>query len=409
MEERRKHQKGRYIIYGAAVDVIERSSFELKLWVKRVLGRTAFRAGRVDWIDYRYHLSPHAYNRGDHAIVVAMDQRLKEIDKSSRIVAIQWGELGAANLTKYDKVLVCGSGYFFPNSNGELPQRISDDLRVIKKSGSELHFVGVGYNHLLAWRDSDGDSLSVDSRNLLVELLGCAGILTVRDSNTKKFLSKFTGKDIKVIGDPALFIDCSPDLDVVGAGRSRPRVGINIPFHGPQSTRWVKKNLHQFIGAIKRLQEFVDCEFTYFVHYDTELLISEIIRAHGIRIDLINVGAARLPSEYAKMDMHIGGMLHSCILASAACVPSIGLAYDEKHFGFFDLMGRSKYCLSSSPFSPERLVEVSRCLLEDVANERRKIDTRKQELFFSFEAVLREVAFSSRLYVPMRMESLDTK
>lgn len=404
MEVNARRSKGRYILYGAVVDVSERTSLGVKAYIKRFIDKTAFRIGYVDRIDYRNHQDRHAYNRGDHSIIVAMAQRIREMDESSRIVAVQWGELKAAKLTKADKVLICGSGYFFPNSRGEFPQRLFSDLRAIQESGSELHYIGVGYNYLLAWDSLDKRTLPVESRQLLTGLLDRAITLTVRDGNTKKFLSNFTKKSIKVIGDPALFIDSPPALGPARGMRRRPRVGINIPFHGPQSMEWMKKNLRHFIAAMKRLQRLTKCDFTYFVHYDSELLISEIIRSRWIRMDVVNVGAAKLPHEYAKMDMHIGGMLHSCIIATAAHVPSIGLAYDEKHFGFFELMGRSKYCLNANNFDAGELVEVSVELLKDVSSEVDGIINKKQNLSCAFDSALRSALMPQSSPLPASNE-----
>lgn len=392
---RANNSVGRIILYGAVVDVPDRPSYGLKHYVRRFVDKTAFRLGYVHRLDYRNHLDGHTHNRGDHSIIVAMKQRIRAIERTRCIVAVQWGRLEAAGLTSRDKVLICGSGYFFPDQKGRLPDRIFSDYRAIETSGCEVHFVGVGYNRILAWRSLDEQLLLSESRQMLRKMLDRAATLTVRDGNTKRVLSNFTNRSIRVVGDPALFIE-APALAVRGVKeRCQPRVGLNVPFHGPQSTMWVRKNLRQFVGAIKRIETLTGCRFTYFVHYDTELLIADILRSQGIRLDVVNLISDRLPREYAGVDVHIGGMLHSCILATAAGVPSVGLAYDEKHYGFFDLMQRPEFCLNANQFDEGELVDKTIELLADESGEARSLAGRRRDLSIEFDSQLRAVMFAS--------------
>ncbi|WP_367066194.1 polysaccharide pyruvyl transferase family protein [Oryzisolibacter sp. LB2S] len=390
-----RDSEGRYILYGAVVDVPDSFSYGVKHSIKRFVDKSAFRFGYVDRIDYRNYQDGRAYNRGDHSIIVSMAQRIGALDADGRIVAVQWGGLESAKLESTDKVLICGSGYFFPDAIGRLPQRMFSDLRAIEAAGCELHFIGAGYNRLLAWERSGARGLSVESCHLLRRLLERASTISVRDDNTKIFLSGLVDKNISVIGDPALFIDSPISVADYFGGGVPSRIGLNIPFHGPQSTAWVKKNFRQFIDAVREIQKLTKCEFVYFVHYDSELLIADILRSYGVRLDVVNAVADRLSCEYAKIDMHIGGMLHSCIIAAAAGVPSVGLAYDEKHFGFFSLMGRFRYCLDARLFRSEKLIERALELWRDLPGERSRMNARRCELFRVFDSTLRKVMFSS--------------
>lgn len=386
--------RGRYILYGAVVDVPDSFSYGVKHSIKRFVDKSAFRFGYVERIDYRNHQDGGAYNRGDHSIIVSMTQRIGALDANGRIAAVQWGGLESAGLESADKVLICGSGYFFPDAMGRLPQRMFSDLRAIEAAGCELHFIGAGYNRLLAWDRLKDEALSVEACQLLRQLLESASTITVRDDNTRNFLLGFVEKNVDVIGDPALFIE-SPIGSVDFPGGDAPlRVGLNVPFHGPQSTAWVRKNLSHFIEVLKKIQRQTRCQFSYFVHYDSELLIVDILRSYGVRLDVVNVVADKLSREYAKMDMHIGGMLHSCIIATAAGVPSIGLAYDEKHFGFFSLMGRSRYCMDAKLFRAEELFEKVLALWKNLPEEKESMNARRRELSRVFDDTLRKVMFS---------------
>lgn len=381
----------RYVLYGAVATKPIQSAQDRKARIKNILDRVAFRLGYKAKLNYKNYEAPYTYNRGDNSIIVATAQQLKNIKPQSNIVTVNWEKLSTSGLSNTDKVLVCGSGYFFPNPEGIFPKRLRQDLEAIEQSDAELHFLGVGYNYLLDWQPSSKSRLPKESEDLIRQLLARAMTLTVRDENTRKFLTNYTDRDIAVIGDPALFLETRSPTHSEERKSTKPKIGINIPFHGYEPTEWIKKYLKEFVGALKQLQQTTACEFTYFIHYDSEVLIAALIKDQGLSISVVNTDAANLPDEYAKMDLHIGGMLHSCIIATAAGTPCIGLAYDEKHFGLFDLMERSEYCLKATPLDTAQLLQKSLGLLNGAPNEREKIAKRRAALKSLFVKTLQKI------------------
>ncbi len=385
-------ENARYFLYGAVATKPSQPTSDTKAWMKNILDRIAFRLGYKAKLNYKNYEAPYTYNRGDHSIIVATTQQLKRLNPQANIMAVNWEDLNSSRLSSADKVLVCGSGYFFPNPEGVFPRRLHQDLQAIEQSGAELHFLGVGYNYLLDWRPSRESRLPKESVDLLRRLLTRAATVTVRDENTRKFLANYTDRDIAVIGDPALFLDTRSPVHPEDFRSAKPRIGINIPFHGYEPTEWIKKYLEEFVATLKKLQQATACEFTYFVHYDSEVLIAALIKDQGLAIALVNTNAAQLPDEYAKMDLHIGGMLHSCIIATAAGTPCIGLAYDEKHFGFFELMERGEYCLRANPINFDVLLQKSLEILQNATREQFKINARRRELMAKFLQTLNSIA-----------------
>lgn len=381
----------RYILYGAVANRPDKPPSDTKTQIKKIIDRIAFRLGHKSQLNYKNYQRPYTYNRGDHSIVVATAQRLREIDQTCEIATVDWEQLDEAAVRSHDKILICGSGYFFPNPEGVFPQRLQRDLDIIENSGAELHFLGVGYNYLLDWKPQSELNLPLASIKLLKRLLSRATTLTVRDKNTKWFLSNFTDKEIEVIGDPALFIETAPPPQLKNGEAKNPQIGINIPFHGYEPTEWIKNYLSEFVDFLQNLKQLTACDFTYFVHYDSELLIVELIKDRGVSMATVDTDAASLPYQYSKMDVHLGGMLHSCIIATAAGTPCIGLAYDEKHFGFFELMQRPNYCLKANPFNAEELLQKTLDLLGESRSERSKIATRLQHLTSTFQKAIRTV------------------
>ena len=118
-------------------------------------------------------------------------------------------------------------------------------------------------------------------------------------------------------------------------------------------------------ALLKRFQSASGCEFHYFMHCDTELPVPWLLRSHGLSIKTIRGNPYVLSQNYASLDLHLGGMLHSCILATGAAVPCVSLAYDSKHRGFFDLMGMSEFCPSASALH-QRVYSIACTLLSSI-------------------------------------------
>jgi hypothetical protein len=146
-----------------------------------------------------------------------------------------------------------------------------------------------------------------------------------------------------------------------------------------------------------RLQKETGAKFQYFVHYATENILPKLLAQRGVHIKKVPEGTHRagagdtatLVCEYAKLDLHIGGMLHSCILATSAGTPCIALAYDIKHQGFFDLMGLPENCLSAANFNPDVLYARAMTLLSNPAPVRGHIATRRDQLQMETHAFLK--------------------
>lgn len=159
-----------------------------------------------------------------------------------------------------------------------------------------------------------------------------------------------------------------------------PHIGLNFAFHGPFSNSILQRNLAVYVRMIKAIYRHTGCRFSYFVHYDTEHLIPRLFAQKGIAINVVNGDAYELSRYYADIDVHIGGMLHSCIMAVGADTPCIGLAYDIKHFGFFDLMNMPDQCFSATEFDPHAIINLTLKLLHAGAEERDRIAARRRVL-----------------------------
>lgn len=116
------------------------------------------------------------------------------------------------------------------------------------------------------------------------------------------------------------------------------------------------------------------------VHYDSELLVVALLQDAGIRLKIVHGDVDDLLHTYKQLNCHIGGMLHSCILSSSTGTPAIGLAYDIKHSGFFDLLGLPEHCIPAQPFEPDRIVSLTLDILKKEQELRSTILSRRLAL-----------------------------
>ena len=69
------------------------------------------------------------------------------------------------------------------------------------------------------------------------------------------------------------------------------------------------------------------------------------------------------------MDAHVGVRLHSCILATGAGVPSLGVQYMTKHREYFEMLGIDDYLLSEDDVTAEALDLIVRPALGESAQQ----------------------------------------
>lgn len=384
------------IVYGAeaeshkALTLVERVRFAARRYYHGSRDAARFRAGDVSALDYRNYEGRDAINLGDVAIAESTTVLIKRSLPIADISPINWGRLDQHEINDSDRkktmLIFSGSGYFFLKPDGRLAERIKDDLAYLQEHTIPAFFFGVGLNkpsHTTATKPS---SFHPEDAAVVAKLLERVQGISVRDATTQAILTPLTSKPVVLISDPALHF-ChlmgiqKPFDKKRRAENAPPIIGVNFSFHGKNSTALLKKNLQAYCDVLLKLQHETGAEFRYFVHYGTENVLPKLLAQRGVHIEKIGAGnTVALAREYAKLDLHIGGMLHSCILATSAGTPCIALAYDIKHQGFFDLMGLSENCLSAADFNPEALYARAMDLLANPQPVHAHITAQRQML-----------------------------
>lgn len=346
--------------------------------------RLFWRFGIIDCIDYRNYENFYPSNVGDLAVSEVARALFGDVSNNRQsVINLNWGELGCIE-SLHDSlkiIVVSGGGYILFDREGALPERIKYDIGALDKSRIPVVLFGIGVNFPgETWFDPLSFVVSKNDEDSLRYLLERAASISVRDIPSLRFLSRFTRKNIHLIGDPALcLLSAAPEPSHVPS-QSQPLVGINFSFHGPGSTEILKRNIESYVRILKALSIASCCRFRYFVHNDTEHLIPRLFATRGIEMEVVSGAPDNVAKAYRGLDLHIGGMLHSCILAHGAGVPCLGLAYDIKHYGFFSLFGLEQNYFSAIDFDENKFIERVLTILADPTPTRAIISARTSEL-----------------------------
>lgn len=345
------------IAYGCVAAVPPHAPYRQRLRraVYSLRDRWAFRFGSLERLDYRNHEDQATYNLGDYAILKSSLLAIKAVCPSANVESVNWMGLNSSHASR-DAILVCGSGYFFLDKQFKLPQRLKVDTDFSEQHGLPVIVYGAGVNLLDAAGVKGSFVLPADTLAVLRNLLKRCTHISVRDEASRALLQNCTDKEVHLIGDPALLLD-SPDSGNHIMSGSCPLIGLNLAFHGVALNERLVANFPKYVKTLKRIQGITGCQFQYMVHYDAEVVIAQMLGDAGIDMRIVRGEVDVLLKGYSKLNLHLGGMLHSCILSASTGTPCVGLAYDIKHAGFFDVMGLPQYCLPTEPWSEDLVVQ----------------------------------------------------
>jgi polysaccharide pyruvyl transferase WcaK-like protein len=336
--------------------------------------------GSARFLRYESYVSDRSVNMGDLAIADAVHGFVNELLGSQiRVTRVDWGQpLPDGHI---DWLLVSGSGYLSLDERGQLPDRVIKDTETWQIRKIPYVFVGVGINQLLS---SAGKELTIalESKQVLQRVLDRSCGVSVRDSATQQALVPLTHHPVALIGDPALHWAqmFTGQIEPLPRPSQKPQLGINFPMHGRDSARRLREQFPTYVSFLRQLQRRLDCDFQFISHFECSTVLPQLFSMQGLPMKVAYGPPPVLAQTYQLLDMHLGGKLHSCILASSFGVPNVGLAYDRKHFGFFELMGGAEHCLAAEPLPTEELMELLPAVLEDRQSIRERLLTRQESL-----------------------------
>ena len=376
----------------------------LGAWLRNRLRRRTdlvlHRAGCDPAFHYRTHADRVETNRGDIAIRIASRALLAGAFAEAgvpgaEIVDIGWSGFDAAAVARIapDLMVIGGGGYYYLDAEGRLADRVARDLDVL--SGLQCPIVSLcpGVNRLLRADGSGDDGVDAATRETLARLLDRLALSSARDETSTALLERALPGRTVTLADPALFLTPS--------GSPPPsrhdgllRIGLNLAFHGPNSSRTLLARLAVVATAMRMLARQEACRFTYFVHSDPERLIPYLLRQAGVPVaEVVDCDEpAEMVTRYAGIDMHVCQMLHSSILAMNAGVPTLNLGYDTKNAAFLRLMGVERYCLPAAATDATAFGTALAALVAERARLAPALRARKVVLRAEMDAYLARLA-----------------
>jgi polysaccharide pyruvyl transferase CsaB len=238
----------------------------------------------------------------------------------------------------------------------------------------------------------------------------CMSQVTVRDPAAQAVAQAVTRKPVDILPDPALLLPETEHnhrtdyLQTAGvpAGH-KPVIGVAprrwfpprhrlIPqrvmarFHKPsfEESAHLVELLARSLGNLVRTHDaFIVCMPSYsLAHEGDEQLCRVLVEALPAgRAGMLNTDS---PGEYraacGELDALLGGRMHPTILAAAAGTPVVGLSYNPKFEGFFELLGKRESVLDVASFVREDLTEQLTGMIEAALNDTTDLQARTGEL-----------------------------
>jgi polysaccharide pyruvyl transferase WcaK-like protein len=204
---------------------------------------------------------------------------------------------------------------------------------------------------------------------------------------TQDFLRDL-GAESRVIGDPGAFYNPGK-INSLNDLKSGFHVGLNLPCHGFTAKNKVLKDAIPILYEVAQKLSQKGIFLHYMKHEPRENYI--IKRLGDLPINLRNGNAKELLRNYFRLDLMIGGMLHSNIFAFNACVPFISLAYDKKHEAFLDLIDFRRSYLRLDKLSVDSLWCKVREFRENIFDYKNHIKEARAKLWKDHEAFVRDI------------------
>lgn len=306
-------------------------------------------------------------NRGDIAIRMGVKRQIEQAfaGREITITDLPWGNLATAlKMTPApDLVVIAGGGFLFADRDGRLPQRFKNDVKVLEKLSCPVAACAIGLNWLIEDSDQKVFRFHPDSRADVQQFLSRATLVSVRDETTQRALESVDRRRPPIVVDPGYLVGEPPTVRTPNPSRPL-EVGINMAFHGAHTSHTSQWMLPLMVRICKQLRDESGCRFTYFVHSDGEMGLATALKLAGVSLDVVYADVDEMLAAYRRMDIHIGQMLHSAILAMSVGTPTLSLAYDVKSAGFYNLLGLDELCLDAAATSEEEIVSSAKALIE---------------------------------------------
>jgi polysaccharide pyruvyl transferase CsaB len=359
-------------------------------------------------------------NLGDHAIVQAMCQELRaaapdlelsilsrdparaERDFGAKALRPGWrGTLAVWKAAARADLVLCGGGGLFQDD---------DSLAKMPYWAVRVALARVLAGRVVGYALGVGPLRATSSRLFARLAFACMETVSVRDRRARDVAQALTTRSVRLLPDPALVLRPSNDdtarawlaaqgvpLDgrpLIGVATRRwfpprarliphrltSRLPLADPHESPKGralTTLLAKVLDRIVARLGAHVVFLP---TYNARAEADNRVCEQVRDR-----MAEPGAQVLSIEDAplykavcgQLSVMLGGRMHPTILAASAGIPVVGLAYNQKFDGFFELIGAADRVLDVASFVADQrtddLVAMIEAALRDGPAHRERI------------------------------------
>ncbi len=331
-------------------------------------------------------------NKGDLAIVLAVQELLKKKFKSCQIINYQVNLLKegtarqAAKINQADLVVIGGGGIFYSYF---LPYNEEFIASIVKP----IIIFGAGYI-----KEVDAPDLNKKQAQSVAFLARQAKKVGVRDDNTKKFLIKnlVPEKMIEVIGDPAALLSEKKTTKIKISKKGIIRIGLNLNYSG-----WLGfgKWRDDILRAYQEVADYfikeyggrdgVKIEIYYLKHHPGENKIYPELKIKNLKV--VDLAPDAQKYIYGRLDLVIGMMLHSGVMAFGAGTPEISVAYDLRNHSFAEFIGHPELVIDLKDLKKGELLERARFVFANKEKYKKEFIRLKKEIVYKQKEFLNKL------------------
>ncbi|MCU0679001.1 MAG: polysaccharide pyruvyl transferase family protein [Planctomycetes bacterium] len=313
-------------------------------------------------------------NKGDVAIVMAVQELLRqglgpvEINDFPVEVLKKFDANLIKNINSHDLVIIGGGGIFY---NYFLPF----DKTVIGSVRAPIVLFGVGYI-----REIGGRKLNRRAKDSVAFLARKAALVGVRDYYTKRFLlaNGIRAAKIKLVGDPAIVLTEKKPTDF--PLRPGVKIGFNLNYSGWLGFgRWKQDIIKAYRQVAEYFVKTKKASCYYLLHHpDERNIISQLTIAD---LQIIDLPPRQQKYIYGQLDLVIGMMLHSCVMACGAGTPEINVAYDLRNKNFARYIGCPELFITLEKLSSNELLRQAQKVFVQASAYRRRFASVRNRVY----------------------------
>lgn len=312
-------------------------------------------------------------NKGDVGIVLAVQELLQSSLGKIKIIDLpiealkNYDKINLKKINSADLVIVGGGGifyrYFMPFDN-----------KVIQAIKKPIVIFGVGYI-----REVGSRPLKKDWIKSIINLVKKATLVGVRDYYTKSFLvtNGINKNKINLIGDPAIFLSEKKPKNF--KLQRKINIGFNLNYSGWLGFgKWEKDILNSYLETANYFKKKYKANIFYLMHHPDEINVLNKIKT--LQMKIIDQPANEQKYIYGQLDLVIGMMLHSCVMAFGAVTPEINIAYDIRNKNFAKFIHCPELVIPLSKLSSGALLKTAKNVWKNYDKYCQKFSNRKNAI-----------------------------